>query len=81
MKPTLVDLIHISKGFDGQLVLDDLNLSIHENGFLTLLGPSGCGKTTTGRCIINLYKVSDGEIYFNGELINSKKTKLKIMIF
>ena len=33
MKPTLVDLIHISKGFDGQLVLDDLNLSIHENEF------------------------------------------------
>ena len=46
MKKTLVDFIHISKGFGEQLVLDDLNLSVHENEFLTLLGPSGCGKTT-----------------------------------
>ena len=51
MKKTLVDFIHISKGFGEQLVLDDLNLSVHENEFLTLLGPSGCGKTTTLRIL------------------------------
>ena len=47
MKKELINLIDISKSFDGESVLDELNLSIHENEFLTLLGPSGCGKTTT----------------------------------
>mgnify|MGYP002756727679 CR=1 FL=1 len=39
---TLVDLQHISKSFDGEMVLDDLNLTVPENSFVTLLGPSGC---------------------------------------
>lgn len=47
MSHKLIDLSHISKSFDGEMVLDDLNLYIRENEFLTLLGPSGCGKTTT----------------------------------
>ena len=43
MSQPLIDLQNISKSFDGELVLDDLNLSIKENSFVTLLGPSGCG--------------------------------------
>ena len=49
MSKELIRLEHISKSFDGELILDDLNLSIKENEFLTLLGPSGCGKSTTLR--------------------------------
>ena len=48
---SLIDLVSVSKSFDGTLVLDDLNLSVKENTFVTLLGPSGCGKTTTLRII------------------------------
>ena len=51
MKDALVDLVNISKSYDGQLILDDLNLYIRQNECLTLLGPSGCGKTTTLRMI------------------------------
>ena len=51
MNQPLIDLVHISKSFDGTMVLDDLNLSVKENEFVTLLGPSGCGKTTTLRII------------------------------
>ena len=40
MKNALVNLVNISKSFDNQMVLDDLNLYIRENEFLTLLGPS-----------------------------------------
>ncbi|HBB58826.1 MAG TPA: spermidine/putrescine ABC transporter ATP-binding protein, partial [Lachnospiraceae bacterium] len=47
MSKELIQLDHISKSFDGELILDDLCLTIHENEFVTLLGPSGCGKTTT----------------------------------
>ena len=39
MKNALVNLVNISKSFDNQMVLDDLNLYIRENEFLTLLGP------------------------------------------
>ena len=44
MNQSLIDLVNISKSFDGDMVLDDLCLSVKENTFVTLLGPSGCGK-------------------------------------
>ena len=55
MSTKLLDLVNITKSYDGVTILDDLNLYIRENEFLRLLGPSGCGKTTTGRTIIRLY--------------------------
>ena len=41
MSTPLIELSHISKAFDGDIILDDLNLKVHENEFITLLGPSG----------------------------------------
>ena len=67
MKKTLVDFIHISKGVGEQLVLDDLNLSVHENEFLTLLGPSGCGKTTTLRILGGFESPDKGQVIFDGQ--------------
>ncbi len=43
----IVSLRDIVVEFDGQRILDGLNLDIHDKEFVTLLGPSGCGKTTT----------------------------------
>ena len=51
MSTPLIRLEGVSKTFDDTMVLDDLELSIRENEFMTLLGPSGCGKTTTLRII------------------------------
>ncbi|MDR0948785.1 MAG: ABC transporter ATP-binding protein [Lachnospiraceae bacterium] len=67
MKKSLVNLVNISKSFDGQLVLDDMNLSIRENEFLTLLGPSGCGKTTTLRIMGGFEKPDTGQVIFDGK--------------
>ena len=67
MKKELIQLQHISKSFDGQLVLDDLNLSIYENSFVTLLGPSGCGKTTTLRIIGGFEHPEEGRVIFDGK--------------
>ena len=64
MKKELIQLQHISKSFDGQLVLDDLNLSIYENSFVTLLGPSGCGKTTLLRILGGFEMPTSGEVLF-----------------
>ena len=47
----IIELKNVSKAFDGETVLDNINLDIYDNEFLTLLGPSGCGKTTTLRLI------------------------------
>ena len=51
MGKKLIQLENITKTYDGNMILDDLNLYVKENEFLTLLGPSGCGKTTTLRLI------------------------------
>lgn len=66
MSKILIDLQHISKTFDGQMVLDDLNLYIRENEFLTLLGPSGCGKTTTLRILGGFETPDQGKVIFDG---------------
>ena len=65
MSKRLIDLQHITKSYDGQTVLDDLNLYIRENEFLTLLGPSGCGKTTTLRIIGGFEAPDTGTVIFD----------------
>ena len=71
MSNRLIDLQHITKSFDGQMVLDDLNLYIRENEFLTLLGPSGCGKTTTLRIIGGFEQPDSGKVIFDGKDITT----------
>ena len=71
MSKHLIDLQHISKSYDGQMFLDDLNLYIRENEFLTLLGPSGCGKTTTLRLIGGFETPDQGKVIFDGKDITS----------
>lgn len=67
----LIDLVNITKKFDNDVVLDNLNLYIRENEFLTLLGPSGCGKTTTLRIIGGFEQPNTGSVIFNGTDITS----------
>ena len=71
MSTKLIDLQHITKSFDGQMVLDDLNLYIRENEFLTLLGPSGCGKTTTLRILGGFETPDTGRVIFDGQDITN----------
>ena len=71
MSTKLIDLQHITKAFDGTVVLDDLNLYIRENEFLTLLGPSGCGKTTTLRILGGFETPDEGKVIFDGQDITA----------
>ncbi len=70
MKDIIVELKNISKSYDGETVLDNINLYIRENEFITLLGPSGCGKTTTLRMIAGFETPDQGEVYFEGKVLN-----------
>lgn len=71
MSKELIHLNNISKSFDGQMVLDELNLTIHEKEFVTLLGPSGCGKTTTLRILGGFTTPDTGMVIFDGKDITN----------
>lgn len=63
----LIRLEGIRKSFGDNEVLRDINISIHENEFVTLLGPSGCGKTTTLRIIGGFETPDSGRVIFDGK--------------
>lgn len=50
--------------------VDDVSFSIQKGEIVGLVGESGCGKTTTARSIIKLYKISGGQVWFDGKLIS-----------
>ena len=71
MGASLIELVNISKSFGDTLVLDDFNLTVNENEFITLLGPSGCGKTTTLRIFGGFETPDQGKVLFQGRDITS----------
>ncbi|QTX03258.1 ABC-type spermidine/putrescine transport system ATP-binding protein [Candidatus Phytoplasma luffae] len=68
---TLIKLKNISKVIDNRIILNDIDLEIKENEFVTLLGPSGCGKTTILRIIGGFEDLSKGDIFFNNQNITN----------
>ena len=69
-KDVLIRLNGITKSYDGETVLDHMDLDIHDKEFITLLGPSGCGKTTTLRIIGGFESPDEGDVFFNEKRIN-----------
>ena len=67
----LIEMLDISKSYDGETVLSEFNLTIKENEFITLLGPSGCGKTTTLRILGGFTTPDTGKVLFQGEDITN----------
>lgn len=61
-----IELIDVTKEFDGERVLDSISLTIRDREFVTLLGPSGCGKTTTLRIIGGFETPDSGELLIDG---------------
>jgi multiple sugar transport system ATP-binding protein len=62
-------LEHIDKFYGDSHVLRDINLTIEDGEFMTLLGPSGCGKTTTLRVISGLEKPQNGKMFINDDVV------------
>ena len=83
MSKKLINFVDISKSYGNNLVLDELNLYIRENEFITLLGPSGCGKTTTLRTITGFIQPSSGTVSVRGtDITNMPVEKRNIgMVF
>ena len=70
MSKELIRLTDCVMSYDGDVVLDHINLYINDQEFLTLLGPSGCGKTTTLRIIGGFLSPTSGDVFFDGVRIN-----------
>ncbi len=67
----IIKLQNISKKFEDDVILDNINLSIKDKEFMTFLGPSGCGKTTTLRIIAGFLESDSGQVLFEGKDINN----------
>ncbi len=67
----IIETINLTKKYGEETVVNNLNIWVRENQFLTLLGPSGCGKTTTLRMIAGFETPNEGEILFEGQKINN----------
>ena len=67
MGQPIIQFKHISKAFDGQLVLRDLSLNIEAGEFVTIIGRSGCGKTTLLRLINRLITPDQGCVIVQGQ--------------
>lgn len=68
---TIISLKDVEVSFDGEIILDKINLDIKDREFITLLGPSGCGKTTTLRIIGGFLEPDSGDLFFDGKRINN----------
>ena len=62
---TRIELSNIEKKYGNNVILPNLNLTIEEGEFFTLLGPSGCGKTTTLRIVAGFTEIQRGNLFFN----------------
>lgn len=79
MKKHLIEFVDISKSYNGSLVLDEFNLYLKENEFVTLLGPSGCGKTTTLRILGGFEKPDSGKVFFDSrDITNTPANERKL---
>ena len=70
MSNHIIELKNVSVAFDGQQIIENMNLYIRDKEFITFLGPSGCGKTTTLRMIAGFQEPDSGEVIFDGKVIN-----------
>lgn len=63
----MLEIRNLKKSYDGNIILQDINLNIEEGEIVSILGPSGCGKTTLLNLILGLTDADEGEILFDGE--------------
>lgn len=69
-----IEIRKINKSYGGKKVVDDVSLSIPQGKITSFIGPNGAGKSTVLSIISRLLSADSGEVYLNGELLNSKKS-------
>lgn len=70
-----VELVKLTKAYDGQTAVDGINLRIPDGSYCCLLGPSGCGKSTTLRMIAGHESVTEGDILLNNRNVTDRSPR------
>jgi polar amino acid transport system ATP-binding protein len=79
MAEPILEIEHLVKEYEGQRILDGINLSVHAGEVIVIVGPSGCGKSTLLRCINALEDIQEGTVKIQGEqLKKGSSTVLKL---
>ena len=73
---TTLNLIKLSKDYDGKNAVKDISFKVNKNEIIGILGPNGCGKTTTIGMILGLLKPTKGKILINGKEIENQRVDL-----
>ena len=76
MPEVILEISHLHKVFDGNTVIENLSLLVHEGEVTVIVGPSGCGKSTLLRCINALESIQGGEIRLHGETVSKDSRNL-----
>lgn len=71
---------HVSKSFDGEKIIQDISLELHEGEIVSLLGVSGGGKTTLFNIISGLSKPDEGSVYLDAENITGNPGNISYML-
>ncbi len=77
MQEVLLTIKHLTKKYDEDIILDDVNFTVHKGEVVVIVGPSGCGKSTLLRCMDGLEPIQAGCISLKGESIEPGYTNLK----
>lgn len=72
----MINVVNLEKSFGSNHVLKGINYEIHKSEKIVIIGPSGSGKSTFLRCLNLLETPTKGEIWFEGKLVNDKKTDI-----
>lgn len=70
----LLELKNVTKKFGGITALSDMSFTVNKGDIFGIIGPNGAGKTTIFNMITGVYQVTSGDVLFNGESIEGKKT-------
>lgn len=76
---SILQVSDLVKQFDGNRVLDGVNLAIAAGATQVIMGPSGCGKTTLIRCLNLLERPTSGQITFHGEELLGKEVDVRLL--
>lgn len=74
MNDTILEVKNVVKHFGGLAAVDDISFQVKRGEIFGIIGPNGSGKTTTFNCITNVFPVTSGSVFFNGEDITKLKT-------
>jgi len=67
---TEVKVVSLTKRFGEIVALNRVSFEIHDREYVAVIGPSGCGKTTLIKCLAGIHRSTEGDVYFDGRLVN-----------